>query len=281
MSKVQLGGGSHASATGKKKLTIRRLHAKKKKGEKITMLTCYDSSFAKILEHTPVDMVLVGDSLGNIVMGYDNTIPVTLDDVVHHTACVSRSMQKTFIVADMPFGSYLTVETAAQNAVRIMQEGGAHAVKLEGGEEILPQIKAILAAGIPVVGHLGLQPQSQHKTSGYRVQGRDESGAKRMQSDAKKLEAAGVSLVVFELVPAELAKKITEDLEIPTIGIGAGSDTDGQVLVLQDMLGFDPGFEPTFLKKYANFFKDTVAAVEVYCSDVQSKEFPSRDHSFS
>jgi len=161
----------------KKKVTLRRLLAKKNKGEKITMLTCYDSSFARILERTPVDMILVGDSLGNMIMGYDSTIPVTLEDIVHHTACVSRVMKKTFIVADMPFGSYLDPKMAAENAVRLMQVGGAHAVKLEGGREILPQVEAILNSGIPVVGHLGLMPQSQHKTSGYRVQGRDEAAS--------------------------------------------------------------------------------------------------------
>ncbi len=285
MSKVNLEGenlpGAKTMAVKtKKKITVRSLLNKKKNGQKITMLTCYDSSFARILDRTPVDTVLVGDSLGNIMMGYSSPIPVTLDDIVHHTACVSRAMDKTFIVADMPFGTYLQPETAAKNAVRLIQEGGAHAVKLEGGSEILPQISAILSAGIPVIGHLGLRPQSQHKTSGYRVQGRSAEDADRMMADAKALEAAGVSMIVFELIPAKLAKKITGAVSVPTIGIGAGSDTDGQVLVLQDMLGFDPDFNPTFLKKYADFYTSTITAVEKYCEQVGSQSFPTAQQSF-
>ena len=180
----------------------------------------------------------------------------------------------------MPFGSYRNPEVAVENAVRLMQEGGAQAVKLEGGKEILPQISAILAAGIPVVGHLGLQPQSQHKTSGYRVQGRNDADANGMLEDAIALENAGVSLIVFELIPSSLAKKITNSLAVPTIGIGAGNDTDGQVLVLQDMLGFDPDFNPTFLRKYADFYTSTISAVESYCEQVKGKTFPNAEQSF-
>ncbi len=244
------------------------------------MITCYDAAFAGLLERTGIDVLLVGDSLGNVVLGYKDTIPVTMEHMLHHTAAVGRVVQRSMLVADMPFMSYnLSVEQALRNAARFVQEAGAHAVKLEGGRPVCPQVKAIVQAGIPVIGHLGLTPQSVHALGGYKVQGRGEQ-AQKLLEDAKALEEAGACAVVLELIPQALAVEVTKSLHIPTIGIGAGSGTDGQVLVLHDMLGFNSEFSPKFLKKYANLGDIVVEAVKSYDAEVKAGIFPGPEHSF-
>lgn len=249
-------------------------------GEKISMVTCYDSAFGRLVDASPIDMILVGDSLGNVILGHESTIPVTISDMVHHTAAVTRVVKRAFVAADMPFMTYATVESAMQNAARLIQDGGAAAVKLEGGESICPQVHALVAAGIPVIGHLGLTPQSVHALGGYKVQGKTKEARKRILADAKALEAAGVFCIVLELVPADLAKEITEVLQIPTIGIGAGAYCSGQVLVLHDLLGFNQDFSPKFLKKYADLGSIVANALKTYDIDVKSQKFPAAEHSF-
>lgn len=259
---------------------MRTLQKRKLDGQKISMITCYDAAFAALIEQTSIDTVLVGDSLGNVILGLKDTLPVTMEHMVHHTAAVSRALRRPMLVADLPFLSYnLSTEQALRNAGRLVQEGGAHAVKLEGGLAVLPQVKAIVAAGIPVIGHLGLTPQSIHSLGGYRVQGRGEQGKELLEA-AKKLAEAGASALVLELVPQALAAEVTRALSIPTIGIGAGPDTDGQVLVLHDLLGFHSEFTPKFLKKYANLGEIVVKAVGQYDSEVKSGHFPGPEHSF-
>ncbi|WP_234996190.1 3-methyl-2-oxobutanoate hydroxymethyltransferase [Pseudobacteriovorax antillogorgiicola] len=263
-----------------KKKSAASLRKMKDQSEKITMITCYDGAFASLMNQTDIDAVLVGDSMGNVVLGFDDTIPVTMDMMVHHTAAVSRILQGPLLIADMPFMSYnISVEQALENASRLVQEGGAQAVKLEGGEEILPQVKAITNAGIPVVGHLGLTPQKIHALGGYRVQGRGDEGV-RLSEDAKLLEEAGCFALVLELVPDELAKSVTASLQIPTIGIGAGAGTSGQVLVLHDLLGFNDDFKPKFLKTYANLGQIIRNALQEYVSDVKGGSFPAEEHTF-
>jgi 3-methyl-2-oxobutanoate hydroxymethyltransferase len=265
----------------KKKQTVRSLQLKKVNGEKISMVTCYDSTFAKLINQTDIDMVLVGDSLGNVMMGYDNTLKVTVDDMARYGASVSRSLDSAFLVIDMPFMSYnVSLEETLKNGYKLVSEAGAQAVKLEGGKAITPQVKALVDAGIPVMGHLGLTPQSIHTIGGYRVQGRDEQEAARMLEDAKALENAGVFSLVLEMVPSDLAKKISETVSIPVIGIGAGVECDGQVLVLQDLLGMDSGFKPKFLKTYAGLSEVIVGALNEYNSEVKEKVFPAEQHSF-
>ncbi len=262
-------------------ITVKTLQKRKASGEKISMITCYDAAFAALLDRTGIDMILVGDSLGNVVLGFKDTIPVTMEHMVHHTAAVGRVVQHAMLVADMPFLSYnLSNEQALRNAGRLVQEAGAHAVKLEGGKSVCPQIKAIVQAGIPVVGHLGLTPQSVHALGGYKVQGRGDE-AKKLIEDAKALEEAGVCAVVLELIPQPLAEEVTNALHVPTIGIGAGSGTDGQVLVLHDMLGFNSEFSPKFLKKYANLGETVVESVKRYDAEVKAGSFPGPEHSFS
>jgi 3-methyl-2-oxobutanoate hydroxymethyltransferase len=263
----------------RKMVTLSTLNARKSKGEKITAITCYDSAFAKLIELSPVDFVLVGDSMGNVILGQDDTIPVTVDDIVHHTRAVSRVLKTPFLCADMPFMSYATVDRALDAAQLMFQKGRAHAVKLEGGAEITPQVRALTAAGVPVVGHLGFTPQSVHALGGYRVQGRGETG-KKLVEDAKALVEAGVRLLVLEMVPAPLAKEITKIIPIPTIGIGAGPDCDGQILVLHDMLGFDETFRPKFLKTYQSLGELTKQALAQYDSDVKTGQYPAAEHSF-
>ena len=270
---------SHAPGTTKN-ITTTMLLKRKHDGEKISMVTCYDSAFGKLVEASPVDMVLVGDSMGNVVLGYDSTIPVTIDAMVHHTAAVTRVVKRPFVAADMPFLTYASVTDALRNAGRLIQEGGAAAVKLEGGESICPQVHALVSAGIPVIGHLGLTPQSVHTLGGYKVQGKTKEARARLLADAKALQAAGAFCIVLELVPAELAKEVTAALEIPTIGIGAGAFCDGQVLVLHDLLGFDQTFAPKFLKKYANLGEVVANALKSYDSEVKSQAFPKAEHSF-
>lgn len=271
---------SHTSNKGQP-VTIAQLLDKKSKGERISMVTCYDSAFGRIVDLSPIDMVLIGDSLGNVLLGYESTIPVTIEDMIHHTEAVTRVVKRPFVAADMPFLTYATKDSALKNAGRLMQEGGAQAVKLEGGEAICPQIEALVASGIPVVGHLGLTPQSVHALSGYKVQARGKEAQKRLKADAKALQDAGAFCVVLEMIPASLGAAVSKSLDIPTIGIGAGPGCDGQVLVMHDLLGFDATFKPKFLKKYADLNKVISDALVNYDKDVKLGKFPSVEHSFA
>lgn len=267
--------------TVKDNVTVSKLLAAKGEGRKLATVTCYDAAFARLIDQTPVDLVLVGDSLGNVMLGHDNTIPVTMDDMVHHTAAVARALTRPFLCADMPFMSYsISIEQALTNAARLVQEGGAQGVKVEGGRNIVPQVRAIIEAGIPVLGHLGLTPQSVHALGGFKVQGRGGAAAQRMMDDALALQDAGVFGIVLEMVPQTLAATVTQALKIPTIGIGAGPKCDGQIIVLHDILGFDEGFNPKFLKKYANLGQDIRAAVTAYDREVKSGVFPGEEHAF-
>ena len=263
-------------------ITLHDITARKSSGGKLSMVTCYDAAFARLVDKTEIDMVLVGDSLGNVMLGHDDTIPVTLADMLHHARAVSRILRKPFLCVDMPFLTYsVSVEQALTNAGRLVQEGRAQAVKVEGGSEIAPQIAAMVKAGIPVMGHLGLTPQSIHTVGGYRVQGRGNAAARKIIDDASALEQAGAFSVVLELVPAPLAEQISQKLKIPTVGIGAGAGCDGQVLVLQDLLGFDAEFKPKFLKKYAELGNVIVDALNNYDRDVKEGVYPDQEHSFS
>lgn len=266
---------------GSEAMTLSRIQGKKDNGERLTMLTCYDAAFARLLDETGIDMVLVGDSLGNVMLGFENTISVTMEHMLHHSAAVSRVLTRPFVVMDMPFFSYnVGVEQAMANGARALQEGGAQAIKMEGGHHILPQVRALVKAGIPVMGHIGLTPQSVHSLSGYKLQGRGSRGAKIIE-EAKALEEAGAFAIVLELIPQTLARELSESLRIPTIGIGAGSHCSGQVLVLHDMLGFDAAFRPKFLKQYAQVGTETINAVKAYVKDVQEGVFPGAENSFS
>ncbi len=279
---VEIPGGfnlSHASNVRHSVTTLDFLKAKKG-GKKISMVTCYDSAFGRLIENSPIDSVLVGDSLGNVMLGHASTIPVTISDMVHHCAAVSRVVKRPLLIADMPFMTYATVEDALSNATKLVQQGGAAAVKLEGGAAICAQVRALVESGIPVVGHLGLTPQSVHALGGYRVQAKTKDAQDRLIQDAKLLQEAGVFAVVLEMVPAELAAKVSQMLEVPTIGIGAGSSCDGQVLVLHDLLGFDSSFNPKFLKKYADFGTIVGEALRCYDSEVKKGQYPDLDHSF-
>ena len=262
-----------------KKITVRDFQHKKEAREPITMLTAYDYPVARALDRSGIDSILVGDSLGMVALGYANTLPVTMDEMVHHCKAVARSASRALLVGDMPFLSYQTSPVdAVRNAGRFLQEGGMEAVKLEGGREMLPAIQAILEAGIPVLGHLGLTPQSVHKFGGMRPQGRTAKAARRMLEDALLLEQTGVFAVVLESIPARVAKLLTERLSIPTIGIGAGLDVDGQVLVTNDMLGLYNRLTPRFVKRYANLLEDINRAFEAYRTDVQARAFPAPEH---
>jgi len=265
----------------KDKITATKLVEMKKAGDKIVMLTGYDYSMSKILDEAGIDVVLVGDSLGMVKLGYETTLPVTMEDILYHTRAVKRGNKRAFLAADMPFLSYETKPSdAVLNAGRLVKEGGAEAVKLEGGKEMLESIKAVLAAKIPVIGHLGLTPQAIHKFGGYKVQGKTGSDAKKMINDAKALEKAGVFMIVLECIPAELAKKITRSISIPTISIGAGPYCDGQVLVSDDILGLYSDISPRFVKRYANLKKDITSAVGKFRADVKSGKFPAKEHSY-
>jgi 3-methyl-2-oxobutanoate hydroxymethyltransferase len=267
--------------TEKAAITVSQLVQAKADRRKLATITCYDSAFARLIDQTAIDLVLVGDSLGNVMLGHDSTIPVTVDDIVHHTAAVARVLTKPFLCSDMPFLSYnLSVEQALTNAGRMVQEGGAQGVKVEGGRSIADKVKAIVGAGIPVLGHLGLTPQSVHATGGYKVQGRGAQAAQALLDDAKALEDAGAFGIVLEMIPAELAGRVTQAVKIPTIGIGAGPKCDGQIIVLHDILGFDENFNPKFLKKYANLGKLIREAVTAYDRDVKSGAFPTDEQSF-
>lgn len=246
------------------------------------MLTAYDYSTATVLDEVGIDMALVGDSLGMVVLGYENTLAVTMDDMVHHTKAVVRGVKNTMVVADMPFLSYhIAIADSVKNAGRLIQEAGAQAIKLEGGQERVEVVKAILDAEIPVMGHIGLTPQSVHQFGGFKVQGRDLETAKKLIEDAKALERAGVFSIVLEGVPAALAKRITEEVSVPTIGIGAGKDCDGQVLVINDVLGLYQGHVPKFVKKYSDLHPLMAEAIQSYRDEVKAGTFPAAEHSYS
>jgi len=263
----------------KKTVTVTTLRKMKRKGDKIAMLTGYDASFARVLDEQGVDVILVGDSLGMVIQGNATTVPVTVDDIIYHTKAVARATQRSLVLADLPFMSYTSPETALRNSARMMQEGDAHMVKLEGGAPQVETVSQLTHHGVPVCAHLGLQPQSVHKLGGYRVQGRDDAAAQQMIDDAKALEDAGADMLVLECVPVELAERITQALEMPTIGIGAGRDCDGQVLVLHDMLGITPG-APKFSKNFMMEGGSIPAAVQAYVESVKEKAFPKDEHCF-
>lgn len=263
------------------KNTVLTLQKQKEEHDKIVMVTAYDYTTAKIMDEAGVNTILVGDSLGMVMLGYEDTLSVTMEDMIHHTAAVSRGAKDAFVVADMPFMSYQTsVYDAVVNAGRLMKEGRANAVKLEGGVEFAPHIEAIVKASIPVVAHIGLTPQSVNAFGGFKVQGKDVEAAKKLLADAKAVEAAGACMVVMECVPAKLAARISEELTIPTIGIGAGAGCDGQVLVYQDMLGMNMDFTPKFAKQFDNIGERMVDAFRTYMNEVQNGTFPTEKQSF-
>jgi 3-methyl-2-oxobutanoate hydroxymethyltransferase len=263
------------------RVTTAVLREMKDKGQKITVLTAYDYSMASLLDECGTEVILVGDSLGMVVLGYDSTLPVTMEDMLHHTRAVCRGARRSMVVADMPFLSYqVSPEEALRNAGRFLQEAGAQAVKLEGGREVADAIRKITDAGIPLMSHLGLTPQSVHRFGGYKVQGKNEEAAQRLVDDAKIIEAAGAFAVVLECIPASLAATITSAIGIPTIGIGAGPSCDGQVLVVNDMLGMYEKLSPRFVKHYGDLNSQIRTAVEAYVSEVRSGAFPGPEHAF-
>ncbi len=263
------------------KITTAALKEMKKKGEKISMLTAYDFPTAAIMDNAGIDMILIGDSVGMVVLGYDSTLPVTMDEMIHHTKIVSRAVKRAMVIGDMPFMSYqASIEEGLRNAGRFMKEAGAHAVKLEGGREVAELTRRIVNAGIPVMGHIGLTPQSVHQLGGYKVQGKGDAAANRLIEDARILEEAGAFSIVLECIPAALGKEITESLEMITIGIGGGVHCDGQVLVVNDMLGTFERFTPKFVKKYATLSKQMDEAFRKYIEEVKAGVFPGKEHSF-
>ncbi len=263
------------------KNTVTTFKKAKENGEKLSMLTSYDYSTAKLVDEAGIHGILVGDSLGNVILGYEDTIPVTMEDMIHHGAAVARGAKNALVVIDMPFMSYQTgVRDALINAGRLMKEGGADAVKLEGGAEVVPQIEAIVSAGIPVMGHLGLTPQSINAFGGFKVQGKSEAAARKLLEDAKELEAAGAFSIVLECVPAKLAELVTKEISIPTIGIGAGAGCDGQILVYQDLLGMFSDFTPKFVKRYANIGELMKEAFASYKQEVADGIFPQEEHQY-
>lgn len=264
------------------KFTVKSFQNSKEKSEKITMLTAYDYSTAKLLDQAGVDSILVGDSLGMTMLGYETTLEVTMDDMIHHTKAVSRGVENALIIGDMPFLSYhVSIEDTIKNAGRFIKEGGAHAVKLEGGTEVIDKIKALIAAKIPVIGHLGLTPQSVNVFGGFKVQGKSVEDAQKIIDDARALEAAGVFGIVLECVPSKLATLISESIRIPTIGIGAGNGCDGQVLVIQDVLGMYDGMQPKFVKRYREVGIDIIEATKDYIKEVKNGSFPEEKHTFT
>ncbi len=264
-----------------KKVTTNTLQEMKGAGEKITMLTAYDYSLARLVDGAGVDVILVGDSASNVMAGNDTTVPMTLDHMIYHAQCVVRGVDRALVVVDMPFGSYQgDSKLALKSAIRIMKESGGHAVKLEGGAEVVDSVERILTAGIPVMGHLGLTPQSIYKFGTYTVRAKEEAEAEKVLKDALALQEAGCFAIVFEKIPAKLAQEVSSSLEIPTIGIGAGSDCDGQVLVLHDMLGITKDFSPRFLRRYADLGESIDSAVKGYISDVRDGSFPSSEESY-
>ena len=264
-----------------KKITTLSLLEMKRNNEKISMLTAYDYTLAKIIDSGGIDIILVGDSASNVMAGNETTIPITLDQMIYHTASVSRAVDRALIVADMPFGTYQgNSKEALNSAIRIMKESGAHSVKMEGGSEIIESIKRILTAGIPVMGHLGLTPQSIYKFGTYTVRAKEEAESKKLIEDALLLEKAGCFAIVLEKIPAKLATKVAKKLSIPVIGIGAGSGVDGQVLVLHDMIGMTHEFSPRFLRRYLNLYEDIKNAVVKYVSDVKTNDFPNEKEQY-
>ncbi len=259
-----------------KKVTTNVLQRMKASGEKISMLTAYDFSFAKIIDNAGVDVILVGDSASNVMAGHETTLPITLDQMIYHASSVIRGISRCLVVVDLPFGSYQSNSSIAlASAIRIMKETGAHAVKLEGGEEVLDSIKSIVSAGVPVMGHLGLTPQSIYKFGTYNVRAKEENEANKLRKDAMLLQEVGCFAIVLEKIPALLAKEVSESLSIPTIGIGAGKYCDGQVLVMHDMLGINTEFKPRFLRQYLNLYEQVTDAVKKYIKDVKKRDFPS------
>lgn len=264
-----------------KRITTNVLQEMKARDEKISMLTSYDYTLAKIVDDAGIDVILVGDSASNVVAGHETTLPITLDNMIYHASSVVRAVKRSLVVVDLPFGSYQgDSQRALESSIRIMKESGAHAVKLEGGSEIIESIERILTAGIPVMGHLGLTPQSIYKFGTYTVRAKENAEAKKLVEDAKLLEKAGCFSIVLEKIPAKLAKKVTRSVKIPIIGIGAGPDVDGQVLVLHDMLGMTHEFNPRFLRRYLNLYKDINDAVESYVKDVKSGNFPNEEEQY-
>lgn len=262
------------------KITISYLQEKKKEAQKITMLTAYDYPMARLVDEAGIDIILVGDSLGMVVLGYDSTLPVTMDDMIRHTQAARRGTKYALLVGDMPYKSYDTKKDATANATRFVKDAGCDAVKLEGGTESLEAADAIIKAGIPVMGHLGLTPQSIEKLGGFKVQGKTAEAAKVIIEDAKKLEKVGCFSIVLECIPDEIAKIITDEIEIPTIGIGAGLDCDGQVLVTNDMVGLFDRFIPKFVKQYIKLAPQILEGIKAYKKDVEEGRFPTKEHSF-
>lgn len=264
-----------------KRVTTHVLTAMKQKGEKIAMLTGYDYSMAKILDQAGIDVILVGDSASNVMAGHETTVPITLNEMIYHGSSVVRAVSRALVVVDLPFGTYQgNSREALSSAIRIMKETGAHAVKMEGGKEISDSVERIVNAGIPVMGHLGLTPQSIHKFGTYVVRARDKEEADKLRSDAKILQDAGCFAIVLEKIPAALAKEVTESIKIPSIGIGAGPHVDGQVLVFHDMLGITQEFSPRFLRRYHNLYQEILGAVQAYIQDVRNVDFPNEKEQY-
>lgn len=264
-----------------KRITTHTLQRMKDEGEKISMLTAYDYSMARIIDEAGIDIILVGDSASNVMAGHETTLPITLDQMIYHAQSVVRAITKSFVVVDLPFGTYQgNSRNALRSAIQIMKETGGHAIKLEGGKEIENSISRILSAGIPVMGHLGLTPQSIYKFGTYTVRAKEEAEALRLLSDAKLLEELGCFAIVVEKIPAALAKEVAESVRIPVIGIGAGRDVDGQVLVLHDVLGITKDFSPRFLRRYLNLFEDIKTAIGQYIADVKSVDFPNESEQY-
>ena len=264
-----------------KKVTTHSLADMKHNKEKISMLTAYDYTLAKIIDNGGVDVILVGDSASNVMAGHETTLPITLDQMIYHASSVVKAVNRALVVVDMPFGSYQgNSKKALSSAIKIMKESGGHSIKLEGGSEVMESISRILSAGIPVMGHLGLTPQSIYKFGTYTVRAKEEEEAKRLLQDAKCLEKAGCFALVLEKVPAKLAQKVAKSITIPVIGIGAGNGVDGQVLVLHDMIGMTHEFNPRFLRRYLNLYEDITGAVENYVSDVKSAKFPNKNEQY-
>jgi 3-methyl-2-oxobutanoate hydroxymethyltransferase len=257
--------------------TLRRMKAE---GEKIASITCYDASYAALVDEADVDLVLVGDSLGMVIQGHDTTVPVTLDHIIYHCRAVARGLSRPFLMADMPFMTYTSREVALENAKRLMQEGGAKMVKLEGGASQVDIVEFLAGHDIAVCAHLGLRPQSVHKTGGFRVQGREEAAAEQMRRDAKALQDAGADIVLLECIPAPLGKEITAELHVPVIGIGAGPDTDGQILVLYDVLDITPGRKPRFVQNFMIGHDSPLAGLKAYVAAVKSRAYPTAEHCF-
>lgn len=264
-----------------KKVTTNTLQKMKADGEKISMLTAYDYSFARLFDQAGIDVILVGDSASNVMAGHETTLPLTLDQMIYHAQCVIRGVNRSLVVADMPFGTYQSnSDIALASAIRIMKETGAHSLKMEGGAEILDSVRKVVDAGIPVMGHLGLTPQSIYKFGTYTVRAKEEGEAQKLREDALLLQRAGCFAIVLEKIPAALASEVSQSLHIPTIGIGAGVHCDGQVLVMHDMLGINTEFKPRFLRQYLNLHEQITNAVQQYISDVKAKDFPTEQESY-